>query len=255
MRSRVTRGPPRRVLVVSTSYFCSKNDEKSYHFISFISPNPTQPQPPPPPPPGLFDNEIVEVEIPPKRRGGDSTYVKLDEEINAVNLEKLPGLRPAFKREGGTVTAANASSINDGGAAMVLMSEEKAKAMNLTPLARITGFGDFEQAPEDFTTAPAGAVPNALKMAKMSLADVDYHEINEAFSVVALANMKLMDLDASRVNVNGGAVSLGHPIGCSGARIIGSLYSVLSQNDGAVGCASICNGGGGASAIVIERLS
>ncbi|GMI56615.1 hypothetical protein ScalyP_jg11980 [Parmales sp. scaly parma] len=194
-------------------------------------------------------------EIPPKRRGGDSTYVKLDEEINAVNLEKLPGLRPAFKREGGTVTAANASSINDGGAAMVLMSEEKAKAMNLTPLARITGFGDFEQAPEDFTTAPAGAVPNALKMAKMSLADVDYHEINEAFSVVALANMKLMDLDASRVNVNGGAVSLGHPIGCSGARIIGSLYSVLSQNDGAVGCASICNGGGGASAIVIERLS
>jgi len=124
-----------------------------------------------------------------------------------------------------------------------------------TPLARIRGFGDAEQAPVDFTTAPALAVPNALKMAGMSASDVDFHEINEAFSVVALANMQLLDLDPSKVNVNGGAVSLGHPIGCSGARIIGSLYSVMKQNDGSIGCASICNGGGGASAIVIERLS
>jgi len=204
---------------------------------------------------GKFADEIVKVEVPAKRRGGESTFVEVDEEVNAVNLDKLPSLRPAFKRDGGTVTAANASSINDGGAAMVLMDEEMAKDMGCTPLARISGFGDFEQDPVDFTTAPAHAVPKALKMAGMSASDVDFHEINEAFSVVALANMKLLDLDHSKVNVNGGAVSLGHPIGCSGARIIGSLYSVLKQNDGQVGCASICNGGGGASAVIIERLS
>ena len=155
---------------------------------------------------GKFSDEIVSVSVPAARRGKDPTIVTDDEEIGAVNLDKLPSLRPAFKRDGGTVTAANASSINDGGAAMVIMDEDMAKELGCKPLARIRGFGDAEQAPVDFTTAPALAVPNALKMAGLAAGDVDYHEINEAFSVVALANMQLMDLDASKVNVNGGAV-------------------------------------------------
>lgn len=202
---------------------------------------------------GVFE-EIVPVEVPQRR--GPPTIVDKDEEPSSVNLDKLPTLKPAFDRsENGTVTAANASPLNDGACAMVLMTEEDAKAKGITPLARIRGFGDAERNPVDFTVAPSLAVPVALEKAGMSLSDVEYHEINEAFSVVALANMKLMnDLDHARVNVFGGAVALGHPIGMSGARIVGTLYDVLKQKDATIGCASICNGGGGASAIVIERL-
>ncbi|GMH73849.1 hypothetical protein TrLO_g2379 [Triparma laevis f. longispina] len=200
---------------------------------------------------GKFKDEIADVTV--KSRRGD-TVVNEDAEPTNFNVDKMGSLRAAFKKENGTVTAANASSLNDGAASMVMMSEEDAAAFGLTPIARVLGFGDAEQAPEDFTTAPALAVPRALAHAGVSLSDVDYHEINEAFSVVALANMKLMDLDHSRVNVNGGAVALGHPIGCSGARIIGTLINVLKQNDATIGCASICNGGGGASALIVERM-
>lgn len=202
---------------------------------------------------GVFE-EIVPVEIPQRR--GPTIVVDKDEEPNSVKLDNLPTLRPAFDRsEKGTVTAANASSLNDGACAMVLMTEADAQALGVNPLAKIRGFGDAEQNPVDFTTTPSMAVPVALKNAGMELSDVEYHEINEAFSVVALANMKLLnDLDHDRVNVFGGAVALGHPIGMSGARIIGTLYDVLKQKDATIGCASICNGGGGASAIVIERM-
>ncbi|CAM9808172.1 unnamed protein product [Ectocarpus sp. 12 AP-2014] len=201
---------------------------------------------------GHFDEETTPVEIP-SRRGPPTTITK-DEEYTNIDLGKLKGLRPAFQREEGTVTAANASSLNDGAAALVLMSAVRAAELGVKPLATIRGYGDAARAPVEFTVAPSDAVPVALKNAGISLGDVDFHEINEAFSVVALANMKILGLDPARVNVNGGAVALGHPIGSSGARIICSLYHVLKQNDGTVGCASICNGGGGASAIVIERL-
>ena len=202
---------------------------------------------------GVFE-EIVPVEIPQRR--GDPVVVDTDEEPYSVKLDKLPSLKPAFDRsDKGTVTAANASSLNDGAVAMILMTEEDAKQKGIQPLARIRGFGDAAQAPVDFTTTPSLAVPVALKHAQMELTDLEYHEINEAFAVVALANMKLMnDLDPARVNVFGGAVALGHPIGMSGARIVGTLYDVLKQKDATIGCASICNGGGGASAIIIERL-
>ena len=200
---------------------------------------------------GVFE-EIVEVRIPQRR--GDPVVVSQDEEPNAVNFSKVPTLRPAFDKSG-TVTAANASSLNDGAAALVLMKEQAALDMGIKPLARILGYGDAARSPVDFTTAPSLAVPVALEHAGVSLSDVDYHEINEAFAVVALANMKLLNLDPSTVNVFGGAVALGHPIGMSGARIVGTLYDVLKQKDATIGCASICNGGGGASAIVIERLN
>ncbi|KAG7337835.1 acetyl-CoA c-acetyltransferase [Nitzschia inconspicua] len=203
---------------------------------------------------GVFE-EVIPVEVPTKRRGGDPIIVSQDEEPTSVKLDKLPSLKPAFDRENGTVTAANASSLNDGACAIVLMTEEDAISKGIEPLARIRGFGDAEQAPVDFTTTPSLAVPVALKNAGCNLDDVDYHEINEAFSVVALANIQLLNLDPVKVNVFGGAVSLGHPIGMSGARIIGTLYDVLKQKDGSIGCASICNGGGGASAIVIERMN
>lgn len=201
---------------------------------------------------GVF-KEVVPVYVPQRR--GDPIVVTQDEEPFAVNLEKLSSLRPAFDPKNGTITAANASSLNDGAAAMVLMTEETAKQLEIQPLARIRGFGDAEQDPVDFTTTPSLAVPVALEHAKMKASDVEYHEINEAFSVVALANMQLLGLDHSRVNVFGGAVSLGHPIGCSGARILGTLYDVLKQKDATVGCASICNGGGGASAVILERMT
>ena len=201
---------------------------------------------------GFFE-EIVPVEVP--QRNGNPIVVDKDEEPHALKLDKVAGLRPAFDKKNGTVTAANASSLNDGAVALVLMTEDEAKSRNITPLARILGYGDAERAPVDFTIAPSLAVPVALANAGVSAQDVDFHEINEAFAVVAMANMKLLGLDHSRVNVLGGAVALGHPIGMSGARIIGTLYDVLKQNDGAIGCASICNGGGGASAIVIERVS
>jgi len=209
---------------------------------------------------GIFNNEIEPVEIQQRKKKKTecttSTTVNIDEEPSAVQLGKISTLRPAFTTDNGTVTAANASSLNDGAAAMVLMSEASALELGLKPLARILGYGDAEQDPVDFTTAPSLAVPVALKNAGLELSDVDYHEINEAFSVVALANMKILNLDPSKVNIFGGAVSLGHPIGMSGARIIGSLCNVLHQSsDASIGCASICNGGGGASSIILERMN
>mmetsp|Transcript_27929 Transcript_27929/g.39455 ORF Transcript_27929/g.39455 Transcript_27929/m.39455 type:complete len:241 (+) Transcript_27929:2-724(+) len=205
-----------------------------------------------------FFQEIVPVSVKQRQRGGGDdtlTTITKDEEPHSLNLHKLATLKPAFDRNNGTVTAANASSLNDGASAMVIMTQDQANDMGITPLAKILGFADAETAPLDFTIAPSLAVPIALDNAGVTAQDVDYHEINEAFSVVALANMQLLGLDHSNVNVFGGAVALGHPIGMSGARIIGTLYSVLKHRDATVGCASICNGGGGASAIVIERLS
>ncbi len=199
---------------------------------------------------GKFKNEVVPVEVPQRR--GEPIVVDEDEEYKNVMLDKIPSLRPAFTKEG-TVTAANASTINDGAAAMVLMSEEKAKELGLKPLATIKGYADAAQEPEWFTTAPAKALPKALDRAGISIKDVDYFEFNEAFSVVGLANMKLLGLEDSKVNINGGAVSLGHPLGCSGARITITLLNILEQNNAKLGAAAICNGGGGASAIVLER--
>ncbi|MGZ3902036.1 MAG: thiolase family protein, partial [Bacteroidia bacterium] len=170
-----------------------------------------------------------------------------------VNFEKIPTLKPVFQKDG-TVTAANASTMNDGAAALVLMSKEKADALGIKPIAKIKGYADAEQAPEWFTTTPSIAVPKAVERAGLKMSDVNYFELNEAFSVVGLANIKLMNLDASKVNVNGGAVSLGHPLGASGARIIVTLINVLKQNKAKYGAAGICNGGGGASAMVIENI-
>mmetsp|Transcript_15030 Transcript_15030/g.28599 ORF Transcript_15030/g.28599 Transcript_15030/m.28599 type:complete len:413 (-) Transcript_15030:323-1561(-) len=199
---------------------------------------------------GLFADEIVEVAIPQRR--GDPKIIKLDEEYQRLKADKVPSLRPAFKKDG-TVTAANASSLNDGAAALIVASRAFAEKNGLTPLATIKGFADAAQEPLKFTTAPSKAIPIALDRAGVSVTDVDFWEINEAFSVVSLANNKLLGLDASKVNVNGGAVGLGHPIGCSGARILVTLLHVLKQNDGKIGVAGICNGGGGASALVVER--
>ncbi len=198
---------------------------------------------------GKFNEEIVPVIV--KGKKGD-VVVNEDEEYKNVSFEKIPTLRPAFDKEG-TVTAANASTMNDGAAALVLMSEEKMKALGLTPLAEVSGYADAEQAPEWFTTTPALALPIAAKKAGIELKDLEYCELNEAFSVVGLVNIQKMNLDASRVNVNGGAVSLGHPLGCSGARILVTLIHVLKQNNAKWGGAAICNGGGGASAVVISR--
>jgi len=200
---------------------------------------------------GKFNDEIIAVEIP--QRKGDPIVISEDEEFKNVKMDKIPNLRPAFSNDG-TVTAANASTLNDGAAALVLMSREKAKELNIKPLAIIRGYADASQAPEWFTTAPAKALPKALKKANIDADDVDYYELNEAFSVVGLANIKLLNLDADKVNVNGGAVSLGHPLGCSGARIIVTLINVLKQNNAKIGAAGICNGGGGASAMVIENI-
>ena len=198
-----------------------------------------------------FADEIVPVEVPQRR--GDALIISEDEEYKNVRMEKIPALRPVFDKEG-TITAANASTLNDGASALVLMSAEKAAELNITPLAKIRSYADAAQEPEWFTTAPAKALPIALGKAGLSTSDVDYYELNEAFSVVGLANMKILDLDASTVNVNGGAVSLGHPLGSSGSRIIVTLINVLKQNNGKIGAAGICNGGGGASAIVIELV-
>ncbi len=200
---------------------------------------------------GKFADEVVPVEIPQRR--GEPIIFSEDEEFKNVKMDKIPALRPAFTKEG-TVTAANASTINDGGAALVLMSAEKAAELGLTPLAKIKGYADAAHEPKWFTTAPAKALPKALAKAGVSIDDVDYFELNEAFSVVGLANMKILGLSADKVNVNGGAVSLGHPLGVSGARIIITLTSILKQNNAKIGAAGICNGGGGASAMVIERV-
>lgn len=200
---------------------------------------------------GRFKNEIVPVSVPQRR--GEPKLVSEDEEYKNVVLEKIPKLRAAFTKEG-TVTAANASTINDGAAALILMSADKAKELNIKPLAKITGYADAAHEPEWFTTAPAKALPKALSKAGKTLAQVDFLEFNEAFSVVGLANMKLLGLTDINVNINGGAVSLGHPLGCSGTRIIVTLLNVLEQKNATLGAAAICNGGGGASAIVIERI-
>jgi acetyl-CoA C-acetyltransferase len=199
---------------------------------------------------GKFNNEVVPVEVP--QRKGDPIIISVDEEFTNVDLAKIPSLRPAFTKDG-TVTAANASTINDGAGAMILMSKEKANELGFKILATIKGYADAAQEPEWFTTAPAKALPKALKKAGISINEVDFFEFNEAFSVVGLANMKLLALSDKNVNVNGGAVSLGHPLGCSGVRILITLLNVLEQNNAKIGAAAICNGGGGASAIVIQR--
>lgn len=199
---------------------------------------------------GKFDNEVVPVEVPQRR--GDAIMVSKDEEFTNVKIEKIASLRSAFTKDG-TVTAANSSTINDGAGAMILMSREKAEELGLKPLATIRSYADAAQDPKWFTTAPAKALPKALGKAKLKLEDVDFFELNEAFAVVGLANMKILGLDDSKVNVHGGAVSLGHPLGCSGVRIMITLLNVLQQNNAKIGAAAICNGGGGASAMVIER--
>jgi len=200
---------------------------------------------------GRFTNEIVGVEIP--QRKGDPVVMLKDEEPFNVKFEKIPELKSAFEKNG-TVTAANASTMNDGAAALLIMSSEKAAELGLKPIAKIRSYADAEQAPEWFTTTPSIALPIAVKKAGLEMAQLDYIELNEAFSVVGIANAKKMNLDLKKVNVNGGAVSLGHPLGCSGARIIVTLINVLQQNNGKIGAAGICNGGGGASAMVIESL-
>ena len=199
---------------------------------------------------GKFDNEVVPVEVPQRR--GEPIIVKEDEEFKNVRMEKIPSLRPAFSKDG-TVTAANSSTINDGAGAMILMSEDKAKELGITPLATVLSYADAAQDPKWFTTAPAKALPKALGKAGIDINQVDYFEFNEAFAVVGLANIKILGLDDSKVNVNGGAVSLGHPLGCSGVRILITLINVLKQNNTKVGAAAICNGGGGASAMIIEN--
>lgn len=199
---------------------------------------------------GKFDNEIVPVAV--QQRKGDPIIVSKDEEYTNVKLDKIPSLNAVFTKDG-TVTAANASTINDGAAALVLMSEEKALSLGLKPLAYIKSYADAAQEPKWFTTTPSKAIPKALEKAGLTLNDVDYFEFNEAFAVVGIVNAKILELDNTKVNVNGGAVSLGHPLGCSGARIIVTLLNVLEQNNGKIGAAAICNGGGGASAIVIEK--
>ncbi|WP_209390051.1 acetyl-CoA C-acyltransferase [Chryseobacterium sp. RR2-3-20] len=201
---------------------------------------------------GKFAEEIVPVSIP--QRKGEPIVFAEDEEYKAVNFDRLPTLPTVFKKEDGTVTAANASTLNDGASALILVSKEKMEELGLKPLAKIVSYADAAQEPENFTTAPAKALPIALKKAGLEVSDIDFFEFNEAFSVVGLANNKILGLDASKVNVNGGAVALGHPLGSSGSRIIVTLINVLKQNNGKYGAAAICNGGGGASAIVIENI-
>ena len=198
---------------------------------------------------GYFNDEIVAIKV--KDRKGNVTMVTMDEELERVNFEKIPLLKPVFSKDG-TITAANASSINDGAAALLLMSEEKAKELNIKPLAFIKGHASAAKKPEWFTTAPADAIPMALKRSNINIDDVDLFEINEAFSVVSIVNNQLLKLDSDKVNIHGGAVSIGHPIGCSGARIVVTLLHALIQREAKIGCAGICNGGGGASSLVLE---
>jgi acetyl-CoA C-acetyltransferase len=199
---------------------------------------------------GFFETEIVPVTIP--QRKGEPILITKDEEPFNVNFDKVSQLNPAFSKEG-TVTAANASTMNDGAAALILMSGEKLNELGLKPLAKVISYADAEQDPKWFTTTPALAIPKALQKANLNANDIDFFEFNEAFSVVGIVNTQLLNLDANKVNVNGGAVSLGHPLGCSGARIVVTLINVLHQNNGKLGAAAICNGGGGASAIIIEK--
>jgi acetyl-CoA C-acetyltransferase len=200
---------------------------------------------------GAFEEEVIPVPVP--QRKGDPVLVTKDEEYTNVFLDKIPSLRPAFDKEG-TITAANASTLNDGASALVLASEEAVKKYGLTPLAKVVSYADAAQAPEWFTTAPSLAVPKALEKAGLSVSDIDYWELNQAFSVVGIANTRILGLDSSKVDVHGGAVALGHPLGNSGSRVVVTLLNVLKQKGGTFGAAGICNGGGGASALVIERL-
>tara|TARA_B100001778_G_C18537529_1_gene606640 strand:- start:113 stop:1291 length:1179 start_codon:yes stop_codon:yes gene_type:complete len=200
---------------------------------------------------GNFKNEIVPVEI--KQRNGNILIIDEDEEIKKIDYEKVPNLRPVFKKDG-TITAANASTLNDGASALVLMCSQKAKQLNLKPIAKILSYADASQNPEWFTTAPSKALPLALKKAKLTINDIDYFELNEAFSVVGLANINLLKIDKQKVNVYGGAVSMGHPLGSSGSRIVVTLTSILDQENGKIGAAAICNGGGGASSIIIQSV-
>lgn len=228
----------------ATKYEFSREDQDAYAIQSYKRSSEAWEN-------GKFDNEVIPVSVPQRR--GEPKMVNKDEEFNNVFIDKIPNLRSAFSKDG-TVTAANASTINDGAAALVLMSKEKAEELNLKPLAVIKSYADAAHEPEWFTTAPAKALPKALAKSNLKLEEVDFFEFNEAFSVVGLANMKILGLNDSNVNVNGGAVSLGHPLGCSGARILITLLNVLEQNNAKIGAAAICNGGGGASAIIIERL-
>jgi acetyl-CoA C-acetyltransferase len=200
---------------------------------------------------GKFDEEIIHVGVP--QRKGDPVMVTKDEEYTNVMLDKIPALRPVFDPNG-TITAANASTLNDGASALILASEEAVEKYGLKPIARVVSYADASQAPEWFTTAPSIAIPKALAKAKMQTADIDFWELNQAFAVVGLANIKALGLDPLKVDVNGGAVSLGHPLGSSGSRIIVTLINVLKQNGGKFGGAGICNGGGGASAMIIENI-
>jgi acetyl-CoA C-acetyltransferase len=230
---------------VASKYSITREDQDKYALESYRrSQNATKN--------GLFKNEIISVAVPSK---GETQFVNEDEEPKNIKMDKVPTLKPAFMKEGGTITAANASTLSDGAAALLLMSEEKAKRAGLKPIARIRGFADAERDPVEFAIAPADAIPKALKNAKVDKKDISYFEINEAFSAVVLANMRILDLDPSKVNIYGGAVSLGHPIGCSGARILCTLISALQNNNETLGVASICNGGGGASSVVIELLN
>lgn len=199
---------------------------------------------------GYFDNEIVPVEVP--QRNGQKIVVDQDEEFKNIKLEKIPKLRSAFKKDG-TITAANASTINDGAAAIVLMSKDKAKELDIDPLVSIISYSDAAVEPNWFTIAPSVALPVAVKKGNIKIEDIDFFELNEAFSVVGLANIKILDIDPKKVNVHGGAVSLGHPLGCSGTRIVVTLINIMLQKNGKIGAAAICNGGGGASALIIKR--
>ncbi|HDZ03774.1 hypothetical protein LCGC14_0126940 [marine sediment metagenome] len=228
----------------ATKYEFSREDQDAYAIQSYKRSSEAWEN-------GKFDNEVIPVAVPQRR--GEPKMVTKDEEFSNVFIDKIPNLRPAFSKDG-TVTAANASTINDGAAALVLMSKEKAEELNLKPLAVIKSYADAAHEPEWFTTAPAKALPKALAKSNLKLEEVEFFEFNEAFSVVGLANMKILGLNDTNVNVNGGAVSLGHPLGCSGARILITLLNVLEQNNAKIGAAAICNGGGGASAIIIERL-
>ncbi len=228
----------------AAEYGCSREDQDSFAITSYKRSAKAWDE-------GKFNDEVVPVSVPQRR--GEPLIISQDEEFKNVRMDKIPSLRPAFVKDG-TVTAANASTINDGAGAVVLMSEDKAKELGIEPLARIISQADAAQAPEWFTTAPAKALPKALSKAGLALSDIDYFELNEAFSVVGLANMKILELSPDKVNVNGGAVSLGHPLGCSGVRILITLMGVLEQNNGTYGAVGICNGGGGASAMIIERL-
>ncbi|NDB03454.1 MAG: acetyl-CoA C-acyltransferase [Flavobacteriaceae bacterium] len=228
----------------AAEYGCSREDQDGFAISSYKRSAKAWDE-------GKFNDEVVPVSVPQRR--GEPLIISQDEEFKNVRMDKIPSLRPAFVKDG-TVTAANASTINDGAGAVVLMSEDKAKELGIKPLARIIGQADAAQAPEWFTTAPAKALPKALSKAGLALSDIDYFELNEAFSVVGLANMKILELSPDKVNVNGGAVSLGHPLGCSGVRILITLIGVLEQNNGTYGAVGICNGGGGASAMIIERL-